>query len=360
MKIGIITYYDVPNYGSAFLAYAMQQILKNEGYMPLFLKYSRQRNTPLRPRNALCRILKSFSPNAVRAARYEVKKERRLQQFRDDSLSVGDYFDVPQGLDATIVGSDQIFDCKYEFNAFQYAIGSPCKQIISYAPSFGEFSHSDLLTFPQKEELRSALNCFSAHSARDDNTVKLINELTGKEPMRVLDPVLLYGFEEEKGYWNEPYIDEPYAAVYTWGGSTTTDRFRKNVCAFARNNKLKTVSIGDHRPWCDYNYADASPAAFFSLIKNSSMVITNMFHGTCFSILNEKPFYSLLMPHNINKLGDLLQHFNLNHQGLFSPEDLSDKEIPQWNTLRVKAQIEKERISSREFLVNALKDKTES
>ena len=349
MRIGIITYYDVPNYGSALLSYSMDKILKQTGHEAVFLKYKRRRETN-NPRHFIARKMRGFTFNALRAAAYESAKVKGIASFREQYLSIGDYYDVPQDLDLIIVGSDQIFDCKYEFSPYQFAVNAPCSKVVSYAPSFGEFEFGDLSSFEHSDKLKEALCRFTAHSARDGNTAEILAFLTGKQVETVLDPVLLYGFEEEKTRWNQKRISEPYLIVYTWGGYTVTSEFRRQVCDFAKRNALKTVSVGDFRPWCDYNFASADPVTFFELFQHCRMVITNMFHGTCFSILAGKPFYTLLMKHNRNKAGYLLKSLNFPDQGLERPEELEGKGIPCIDYSGVYALLEQKRQESRRYL----------
>ena len=349
MKIGIITYYDVPNYGSALLSYSMDMILKQMGHEAVFLKNKRHREAD-HPKHSIVRKIRSFTFNALRAAVYESAKVKRIASFRNQRLSVGDYYDVPQDLDMIIVGSDQIFDCKHEFSSYQFAVNAACSKVVSYAPSFGEFKFGDLSAFDHTDKLKEALCRFAAHSARDSNTAEILTFLTGKQVETVLDPVLLYGFEEEKTRWNQKRISEPYLIVYTWGGYTVTSEFRRQVCDFAKRNALKTVSVGDFRPWCDYNYASADPVTFFELFQHCRMVITNMFHGTCFSILARKPFYTMLMNHNRNKAGYLLKSLNLLSQGLERPEKLEGKGIPRIDYSGVYALLEQKRQESRRYL----------
>ena len=356
MKTGIITYYDVPNYGAVLLAFSMKKILEQSGHEVVFLKYKRHRETD-RTHSVHLRGMRKWHPNALRAAVFEHIKIQRIASFRKKNLSVGDYYDIPQGLDMIVVGSDQIFDCKYEFNPYQFAVNVPCDKIISYAPSFGEFNYEDLQSFPALGRLKEFVCRFTLHSARDENTRKILSFLTGKTIETVLDPVLLYGFEEEKQAWNRRIVRERYLIVYTWGGYTVSSGFRNSVLEFAQRNELKTVSIGDFRPWCDYNYAAASPVTFFELFQHCEMVITNMFHGTCFSILFGKPFYTMLMEHNRNKTGDLLSRFGLTSQGLESSEALEGKGIPTIDYLSVNTILEKNRQDSCRYLKEAINTK---
>ena len=353
MKIGIITYYDVVNYGAVLLSYAMKQTLNSMGHDVVFLQYKREKENSNGNKSIINR-LRRYSPNAIRARKAEEKKTQEFKDFRTKYLDIGDFYDKSQNLDLIIVGSDQIFDCKHQFNNFQFAIGAAADRVISYAPSFGEFRSTDLKSFGKKDILKSAIRKFEAHSARDNNTMEILEILTERKPDRVLDPVLLYGFEKEKKDWNERLIKENYLIVYTWGGTTVSVEFAENVQAFARKNRLKTVSVGDRRPWCDVNYASATPIEFFELYRHCDMVITNMFHGTCFSILNEKPFYSVVMPHNQNKLRDLLEYLGLGEQILYTIDDLNERKIPDINYSKVKENLKNTKDLSMTYLKNAI------
>lgn len=352
MKVGIITYYDVTNYGSFLLAYAMQHTLTELGHEAVFLKYVRHKD--VENKRTFMGKLRSFSPNAIKARNAEKAKIKVFEECREKYLNVGDYYDAPQDLDCIICGSDQIFDCKYEFNAFQFAIDAPCRNKISYAPSFGEFLFSDLENFRNVDRLKDALSDFKAHSARDDNTLKIIESLTGKRPIRVVDPAILYGYKDEKKIWNDILVKDRYMIIYTWGGTTASQEFVDNVKTFAKKNDLKTVSVGDRRPWCDIDYSSASPIEFFELYQHCDMVITNMFHGTCFSILNRKPFYSLVMPHNKNKLGNLLQSFGLEKQAVTDLKDIGSKCIPIIDYKKAYEEIERQKQISIQYLQFAL------
>lgn len=353
MKIGIITYYDIVNYGSAWLAYAMEKFFESYGHEVQFLQYIRKKENIIEKRT-IYQMLRRYSPNARRSREIERIKNLKFKEFRDNYLTEGMEYHLAKGIDLLVIGSDQIFDCKYEFNDYQFGIHAPCDKVISYAPSFGEFHFEDLKQFDRREELQKALTSFKAHSFRDKNTANIIEALTGKKPVEVLDPVLMYGFEREKDIWNQRLIEEDYLIVYAWGGTTINPEFAEAVQKFALKHNLKTVSIGDRRLWCDYDFSTASPIEFFELYRNCSMVITNMFHGTCFSVLNEKPFYSLVMPHNKNKLGGLLQILQLESQIMLDVRCLENAMIPNIDYERVNDLLALKRKSSISYLENMI------
>lgn len=352
MNLGIVTYYDVTNYGAVLLAYAMQKYFENIGMKAEFLRYQRIKAEPTQL--SILDRLRLMLPNARKAAAAEKNKRSAFADFRSQYLYVGQEYHYAKDLDALVIGSDQIFDCSHEFNDYQYGINAPCEKIVAYAPSFGEVGLTSLCDLPRMQEIQKALSTFYALSARDTNTRDIITELTKKEPTLVLDPVLLYGFKDEMKKWTERLVKEEYLVVYSWGGLTTTDEFKKAVCAFAKRNRLKTVSVGDRRPWCDVDYAAATPIEFFELIMHCSMVITNMFHGTCFSLLHNKPFYSIVMPHNENKLMGLLRDFSLEDQALYEVNSLYQMDIPKIDYQVTNQRINEKRSISMSYINRAL------
>lgn len=358
MKIGIITWYKVDNYGAALLAYAMQRVFEGLGHQVVFLRYTRKTTVQLAQINSgftkLMRFLRNQTPNRIASKKCAEKKSKAFQDFRDKYLSIGDYYNRENDLDIVVVGSDQIFDCKYEYNEFQYGKGVKCNNVIAYAPSFGETNLASIIDHVNRKEIQESLLRFRALSSRDENTFNIINHLTGNKPAMVIDPVLLYGFASEKTDWNQKIIDDSYLLVYAWGGTTGSKEFAVSITNFARKNRLRTVSVGDRRPWCDYNFASASPKEFFQLFSNTSMVITNMFHGTCFSILLNKPFYSLAMPHNKNKLEGLLQQFNLQNQIIYDVKTITNVGIPSVNFAELNKNIELEQSESMKYLCKVL------
>ena len=352
MKLGIVTYYDVTNYGAVLLAYAMQKYFEIMGIKAEFLRYRRIKAIPNQP--SLFDRLRRMLPNARKAALAEKNKSKAFADFRLQYLNVGQEYQYASDLDALVIGSDQIFDCTHEFNDYQFGINAPCEKVIAYAPSFGEVRVSSLSELPHRQELQTALSAFFALSARDTNTRDIIMELTKKEPTVVVDPVLLYGFDDEMKTWTERLVKEDYLVVYSWGGLTTTDEFKDAVCAFAKRNHLKTVSVGDRRPWCDVDFAAATPIEFFELIMHCSMVITNMFHGTCFSLLHNKPFYSFVMPHNENKLMGLLRDFSLEDQAFHEVQRLYHVDIPKIDYQIINQRIKDKRSISVSYINRAL------
>ena len=64
-------------------------------------------------------------------------------------------------------------------------------------------------------------------------------------------------------------------------------------------------TIAKKRVKADYYIYDASPNEFLDLIRNSKFVLTSSFHGTAFSIIFEKPFYTLIKDYKPQRMENL-------------------------------------------------------
>lgn len=92
---------------------------------------------------------------------------------------------------------------------------------------------------------------------------------------------------------------------------------------------------------------------FLSLIYNARYVITNSFHGTIFSILLEKYFYTVKINGVNSRIENILNITELNNRCIENISEINLKEKIDFKNAKDK--IEKEREHSQEFLRNVLK-----
>jgi hypothetical protein len=360
MKVGIITWHDIVNYGAVLQGYATQRILESWGHEAFFLKFKRTKGTDIDIKKTslasqLYAILRNQTPNRILNRRGYAKQAQVFGKFRDDFFKIGGMDNEEKGLDAVVIGSDQIFDLKNGYNAFQYGKGVQCDRIVAYAPSFGETMIDDVEKSGHQEELTALLCRMKGLSARDQNTQEIIHTLTGKKPDIVVDSALLYGFKKEVAEWNNMKpVAKPYLVVYMIMGVTTDTAYCEAVKTFAKRHGLLTVSIGERRGWCDLSYPWASPQEFFQLIQQSQVVITNTFHGTIFSMLLNKPFYASYRGYNTNKLYHLLSYFNLTAAIKNQAQDLLTADLPNIDFIAMNETLEERRQHSIDYLKNAL------
>lgn len=363
MKIGILTWFDVLNYGSVFQAYALQEQLKKLGSNVVILKHDRiipnYYGNTLKEKSfiGLAKWIRNQSPNRVIYRSQTREKFKLFDEFKKNYLNVENHYSKTDS-DIVLLGSDQIFDINSEYYPFQFGKGISCSNISTYAPCFGETTFNKLTEFYAYNEIVDSIKSLSVVNARDENTQQILEKILNYKIPIVLDPTLLYSFEKEKKKWNNRLINKKYCLIYTWGGITTSNEFANKCQKFAKENNLILVSVGEKRKWCDIQYSSASPIQFFELFMYADVVLTNMFHGTCFSILMERPFYSFVMPHNHNKLSGLLKYLNLDNQ-IISDIDSLPKKIPRLNYVDINKELMSKRKISMDNLFEALKIKNE-
>lgn len=89
-------------------------------------------------------------------------------------------------------------------------------------------------------------------------------------------------------------VDEPYIFAYFLGANP---EYRKQVQKLAESTGLKIVAlrhmdqyVENDEAFGDYAPYDVAPDRFLNFIRGAEYVCTDSFHGTCFSIINEKKF----------------------------------------------------------------------
>jgi hypothetical protein len=133
--------------------------------------------------------------------------------------------------------------------------------------------------------VRPLLARFEGLGVRDPYTARMVRDLTGREPVEVLDPTFLWDFQKED---LPPLHPRPYLAVYSWLSAADMQIVRD----VATKAGLDVVCVGCRHPMADRSYLGTGPLEWLRLIKHSALVLTDFFHGLVFSMLFERPFYA--------------------------------------------------------------------
>ena len=89
-------------------------------------------------------------------------------------------------------------------------------------------------------------------------------------------------------------------------------------------------------------------------IKNADFVITDTFHGTVFSIKYQVPFGTIIRESNKQKLGDLLNTFNLCNRQIVNINDIEDVLAKALNVEEIKNILTDEQAKAKDYLKNNL------
>ncbi len=303
-----MTYSRSINYGSALQSFALAYCLKGLGYDVEIIDYV-QRNYGLN-----YSLFKApFSLNAIK---YDIihllflntlkRREARFSHFRKSVLPMSkkqykfgdDLSELDSEYDLMICGSDQIWNPKatdFDTNYFLPFIKHSPK--ISYAVSI---NGGELNNITSKEKIITDILRFHALSVREETgRIALDNLLSDKKDIAVsLDPTLLNPVQVYDGISSSRIAKEPYIFLYSVN-------FKQDVveAAVALSERtglpVYTLFTGGNRTVLKvkkrFIIATKSVGVedFISFVKYADYVVTNSFHGTAFSVIYEKKFYSI-------------------------------------------------------------------
>lgn len=318
-KVGIVSCYFHPNYGSMLQAYATQKILdelgveneticidgiKGELNKTKTRHYLRQIGNPdilagtiLRiGKRKLYRMLKKDTFGKQVSVRNACFQQFSKEQFRvtEAYASREELTKACDGYSSVLVGSDQLWLAS-NIEADYYTLTWVPDEVnkIAYATSFGVSSLPEYLF----EKTKTFLNRIEHIGVREEKGKELVKHYTGRDVPLVCDPTLLFGAED----WmciqkQEPVVDGPYIFCYFLGNNTEDRAFAKRLRE-ATGYKIVALLHLDEYISKDCDYADEAPyevgpGEFVNLIRNAAYICTDSFHGSVFSILHKKQFFT--------------------------------------------------------------------
>lgn len=334
MKIAILTYFFANNYGAVLQATALQAALKK--YIDEDVTFLQYCNTLQKRNNALIQhgSIKAWCYNIVRLPFIGRRKKRieRFEQYRkyywnNDGkyLNDEDVFAEAEKYDLIVVGSDQVWNPNApDFSKIYFTVFNVGRHVCTYGVSLGDCKADQLLPYiPYINKVPQIL-------VRERSAIDRL-EISGyKSPIyMVLDPVLLHTKEEWERMLelSENKCKEKYILCYFLR--------RQHVFSYwniakkmAKRLGYKLICINVNAGLFAYTHKtimDAGPIEFLELIRGASLVLTNSFHGTAFSILFHIPFYSLYVSKgNDSRIEDILQILDLEDRQLSRNDFMKD------------------------------------
>lgn len=336
-RIAVLTWFNRGrNYGQTLQAFALNHTLRKMGVQCELLSYGK--NGPRLTREEIDRLTGPQRELQLKFAAF-VKAHINYSPRLREPEEVRRYLQE-QAFDAVVCGSDQIWNMALSSFESVYMLDFPLPyRKVSYAAGMMDvpfFSAAD--RYPQ---LFGWLEDFDAVSVRENAAKTLIQTRTGGQvdAAVVLDPTLLLTSEE----WLQavelpPLQREPYIFCYLFHLSETQKSLIRKA---ARAHHCDTVVFLDslRSGAVDLEGLRAeltrtiSIEMFLALIKNAAAVVTDSFHGTVFSILFEREFFSLesdsdAAERNLDRAATLLDKAGLSRRllrrGQEDAIDLSD------------------------------------
>lgn len=203
--------------------------------------------------------------------------------------------------DAVLLGSDEILRVVHpQANKIYYGVGISGFKFI-FAASAGQTDCNTVLDDDVKNSLKEMVSI----SVRGENTKKLIENNIETPVDIVLDPTLLYDFDEFK----EEFEEDNFILLYAF---YDVDVIKDQLIEYAKQKGYIIISLLKFYDWVDKSILNINVEEWLSAFKKAKLVVTDSFHAVCFSIKNRKEVIPIGSSDKINKIKDLLQLLEIN------------------------------------------------
>lgn len=304
MRVGILTLMHGYNYGGLLQCFSLQQALENLGHQVEIIDYH--------PRPGW-RKLRRFGGwfgsigdklivDGASAHKYKSEVHAKFQGFRRTHLKLSSPCNTLNGLrrlmtryDAMVVGSDQVWNLDWTIPEYFFSFATGYKGLlISYAACCGHRVKAE----QDLDDIGRWLERLDAISVRNTMTQKFVKKSCGRDSIIVVDPTLLIDLSELASPPPVPF-DDNYILLY----GLSEGRYRKaidSIKSIATEKGLPVVAIKSDilQDWdmsaMDYCLENPSLEEWLWMFQNATLVLTDSFHGTLFSIKNRVPFVNYI------------------------------------------------------------------
>lgn len=287
-KIGILTLHYGLNYGGVLQAYALKEVLMNQGFEVQIIDRIPDGFGKIYPYKRA--LIHPITQRAFARFRRKCLKPISKPIFSSKEL----YELLEKNFDVCIVGSDQVWRRGgFSVDGDYFLINQKRLNIIklSYAASFGNSEWN--YTEKETNEIIAGLKEFKAISVREEDGVSLLQDNCRLSSQCVLDPTLLAPQDIYIPLLNESKVHcegKLVSYILDW-----TERKRSMVAELGEVLRIPTHDILPIQKK-KHSYIKQILCPSFSVydwlkaIATAEYVVTDSFHGMVFSIIFNKPF----------------------------------------------------------------------
>lgn len=348
MKIGILTYHNIPNIGATLQAYALWKVLNSIGLRAEIIDYKCEniikRELTFHPRKNFLKTFflhKFIWPHTQRRIQGCLSFMQAQHCFSNVSYTKENISEANKKYDGFISGSDMIWhrDINGYDDTFFLSFVQPNKKKYSYASSIG-----DIWKESELPHIKDLLSKYDFRSAREEDTASFITQNLNLPTQWVADPTMLLNSQHWQEFTQEvPYKN--YVLVYF----PYTDILNAARCYARQHNKRLLVINNGLHIFGEKNIRINNPQQWLSYICYADAVFTDSYHGLLFSLYFERPVWT----HNTsNRLQSILKRFNIEYR--FIPKDEQLKSFLDYSEL--KPLLSNFRKESMQFLYKIAKD----
>ncbi len=317
--VGLVTFYFVNNYGAIITAFSLYDYLDRRGYKTVMV-----------------------SKPSFWWGNFESEKRPLSVSFYNDHCNFTKVYDrdnideLDDVCKAFVVGSDQLWNQKLYANAGYYTLlgFSKNSKRISYSTSFGKDGFTDNQKYI--DEAKNCLKRFNGISLRENSGVELCKNLFGLDAVWNLDAVFLTPKERYLELAAEVEVEKPekYLFAYILDPNPYKDDLIKSIAEKRGLDYIMVIDggtvVSGKKANTELEVTDANTVqSWLSYIADSDFIITDSFHGTCFSIIFEKQFISV-KNRGITRMESLTNLFGLENYLIPSKFDVTEDLLDQY------------------------------
>lgn len=277
--IGLCTMMSAANYGSSLVAYSVYKILESLNKSILMID------------KQIWSGGSNKEPHVLFAQKHYPNISRKFK-IKDDHTELNNF------VDTFVVGSDTLWwwnDIKNVKNFFWLDFAFSNKKKISFCTSFAQNN----IDIPKEkyQELKYLYSRFDSISTREESGVKNLKNIFGVEnAIHLYDPTFVVNpaiFEELAA--ESKRTDKNYIVAYLLDITLEKEEALKHIAKLL-GKELKVIPRMCYKKKPSRFITDTFIPVedFIYLLKNADFIVSDSFHGTCFSIIFEKPFYTFI------------------------------------------------------------------
>lgn len=289
-RIGVMTFLHNDNYGSILQAWALQRTLLDLGFDAEHIDYA-----PSKQEKVKNLLLSGNSPrlilDGVRKRSAASKMHGGFDAFRQANLRTSavcrDHAALrkrAEAYDVLLAGSDQIWSPEWLNPA--YFLDFTQRPRVAYAPSLGV---RELPERRKQRKLARLTKGYAAISIREAEGAKLLRQMAGVDAPVMPDPVMLLPKERWLALAKREEQPERYILCYFIGND---DAYWARVREIAEQKQcgVRVIPRTEAARQAGYPLVeDVPPERWLGLIAGAAHVVTDSFHGACFSAILNRP-----------------------------------------------------------------------
>ena len=339
---GIITYHCADNFGGVLQAYALMKTIEQLGlkaevidfqpkeityqYSPKFdIRYSLKTQGPLITFKGMLKRLQNKSALKVKSKNFSKFREKHLKLSKNTYLTGTSLKENPPKYDFYITGSDQVWNpdiFERIGNSYFLDFGLPeLTTRISYAASIAKKvgnEYSNLFI--------NNLKRFNYVSVREESAKLYLKDKTDKEVKVTIDPTLLLSKNDWVQISTYNNNDEKFILVYDLVKNSVIVSVANKI---AKDNGYKIISYSNAKGYENWEgtFSTNNPTDFLGLVEKAEAIVTSSFHGTAFSIIYNKIFYTVPHPTRGSRMVDLLNKLQLSDRMITHVSQLEEMNL---------------------------------